>query len=92
MKTLPLDKIKEKNHREVCKKMYSIKENILENRFFDNIYPEIKYIYKNIKKLELNEGPDYELYLILFNSLSKKFNIDSEKSKSEYLKKLWLKY
>ena len=68
--------------------MPSIKENILENVKFDNIYPEIKYIYKNIRKLELNEEPDYELYLILFYNLLKRLNFDSEKSKNEYWQKI----
>ena len=86
-KTLPWEKIKTKNHTEKCKKMSLIKEKILENGYFDDINPEIKYVYKNIRKLELNEEPDYELYIILFDSILKKLNFDYEKSKSLYLQK-----
>ena len=86
-KTLPWEKIKTKNHTEKCKKMSLIKEKILENGYFDDINPEIKYVYKNIRKLELNEEPDYELYIIIFDSILKKLNFDYEKSKSLYLQK-----
>ena len=72
--------------------MSLIKEKILENGYFDDINPEIKYVYKNIRKLELNEEPDYELYIILFDSILKKLNFDYKNQKVYIYKKPWAKY
>ena len=33
-----------------------------------------------------NENPDYQIYIILFESVLKKFNLDDEKSRLEYIK------
>lgn len=80
-KELPWSNIKEESHLIKCQKMCEIKEKLIENGYFNNIYPEMIYIYKNIRKLEFDEKPDYELYIILLENILRKINFDTKKSK-----------
>ena len=85
---IPWENAKAKTHKDLCIKMGAIKEKLLESNYFDNIYPEIKYIFKSIRKLEIDETPDYALYIILFESLLRKVNTEFFYSKGEYLQKM----
>ena len=85
---IPWENAKAKTHKDLCIKMGAIKEKLLESNYFDNIYPEIKYIFKSIRKLEIDETSDYALYIILFESLLRKVNTEFFYSKGEYLQKM----
>lgn len=84
-KGLPWEKIKSKTHKEECIKMRYLKEQLLATNYFDNIFPEIKYIFKCIRNIGFKEEPDYQLYIILFESILRKFKIENEDLKNNYI-------
>ena len=60
--------------------MCEIKKNIYINDLFKNLSEEFIYVYKNIRKLEFNEEPDYNLYIILFENILRKTKAIGNKS------------
>lgn len=75
--TLPWSHVKGKNYLEICEKMGEIKRNINIDKLFCDIPEEFKYIYKNIIKLDFDETPEYNLYLLLLKNVLKGLNIDN---------------
>ena len=76
-KSLPWDGIKGKIHSETCRKMNEIKRNIKADELFDNLPEEFIYIYKNIRKLNFDETPEYGLYKLLFENILRKLNVNN---------------
>ena len=73
-KTLPWSHVKEKNHLEICEKMGEIKRKIDIDGLFKDIHEGFKFIYKNVIKLDFEESPEYDLYLLLLKNVLKKLN------------------
>ena len=51
------------------------KKNIDINVLFKDLPDELKYIYKNVIKLNFEEKPDYDLYILLLKNILNKFGI-----------------
>ena len=84
-KGLPWSNVKAKNHLERCKKMGDLKKNIDLNILFDGTPQELLFIYKSSLKLDFQEEPDYEVYIILFNNIFRRFGINGEIKQKNFL-------
>ena len=86
-KQLPWEKIKSKNHLDKCKKICEIKKNIELAELFRDIPNELMYIYKNTIKLNYDEEPDYNLFIILFNNILARFGISNKENQKYFLQR-----
>ena len=75
-KKLPWSKVKGKTHIIKCKKMCEAKRNIKYMELFKDLPDEFIYIYKNIRKLNFDEKPEYGLYILLFENILRKLNVN----------------
>ena len=100
---LPWHKIKGKTHKDTCIKINDYKSKIDIEELFKDIPSEIRFIYKNILKLDFKEKPEYDLYVILFENIIRRmtngnidlieFSFEKEinelmKSKNKYINKI----
>ena len=46
-------------------------------KLFENLPDEFIYIYKNIRKLNFEEAPEYGLYELLFENILRKLNVNN---------------
>ena len=89
---LPWSKIKAKSFNDKCKKICEMKKSIKIDDLFHDFPEEFKYIYKNVIKLDFDEKPDYNLYVILFKNILRKIFIHNNDSfQFCFVKKIKLK-
>ena len=74
-KTLPWSNTKGKFHADNAEK-WAIKKTIGFDKLFKDLPDELKFMYKNIIKLEYEEKPDYPLYILLLKTILKNINVE----------------
>ena len=70
------------------KKMGDIKKSIELNVLFSDTPRELLFIYKNAIKLKFSEQPDYDLYIILFESIIRRFRINGEIKQKKFIREI----
>ena len=77
--------MKAKSFVDKIKKMNDIKKNINYDLLFRDCPHELIYIYKNFLKLSFVEEPDYGLYIIIYNSILKRYGFDDTEKQKKFL-------